>query len=134
MTSGAIYELAAVEIKRLLPTVPAEPSINDVRRCKEPTTYRTSDRVLWPRYDLDPRRVRYTFDPDQISALVARRIDELLKRKSIGVESDNEIRRLMGLEAYEGGNVILKSASLIPAGTDVDIDDPLTGADESFDI
>jgi HK97 family phage portal protein len=75
--------------------------------------------TLLPRYGVDPSRARITFDPDQVSALVARRNEEVGKRQKIGVESDNEIRAYLGKEPYEGGDVILKSASLIPAGTDV---------------
>jgi HK97 family phage portal protein len=76
-----------------------------------------SDTML-PRFNLDPKRARITFDPDQISSLVSRRNEELKKRASIGVESHNEIRAMMNREPYEGGNVILVPASLIPAGTD----------------
>ena len=81
-----------------------------------------SDHLL-PRYGISNLNARITFDPDQVSALVARRNEELNKRKNIGVESDNEIRALMGREPYEGGNVILKPSSLIPAGTDIRIED-----------
>jgi HK97 family phage portal protein len=78
---------------------------------------------LLPRYGLDLNRAKITFDPDQISALVTRRNDELAKRARIGVESDNEIRALMNREPYDGGDVILKAANLIPAGTDNFLDD-----------
>lgn len=74
---------------------------------------------LLPRYDLDPSRAKITLDPDGITALVMRRTEELIKRKSIGVETDNEIRALMGREPYENGDVVLKPANLIPAGSDV---------------
>jgi len=79
--------------------------------------------MLLPRWGLDPKRATITFDPEQISALVSRRNDEIKKRKSIDVESDNEIRGLLGRESYEGGNVIYKSASMIPVGTDFNVDD-----------
>ena len=74
------------------------------------------DAVL-PRYGIDPKRASLTFDPDQVSALVARRNEEVGRRQKIGVESDNEIRTLLGRESYTGGDVILKPASMIPAGT-----------------
>lgn len=73
---------------------------------------------LLPRYGLDPRRIKLTYDPEQVSALVSRRTEEIKKRASIGIESDNELRGLIGRENYDGGDVILKPASLIPAGTD----------------
>jgi hypothetical protein len=74
--------------------------------------------TMLPRFGLDPKTARITFDPDQVTTLVSRRNDELIKRKGIGVESDNEIRAIMNREPYEGGDVILKPANLIPAGTD----------------
>lgn len=88
---------------------------------------------MLPRYGLDPRNVRISFDPDEVTSLVSRRNEELKKRASIGIESDNELRALLGREGYDGGDVILKPASLIPAGTDAitDDDDPL---DEEFDV
>lgn len=90
--------------------------------------------AIFPRFGMDPRTTRITFDPDQISALVERRIEEIKKRASIGVESDNEIRSLLGIGPYEGGDVILKQSSLIPAGIDVDLEDPDSSADSGFDI
>jgi HK97 family phage portal protein len=79
--------------------------------------------TLLPRFGVDPARGRITFDPDQVSSLVARRNEEVGKRQKIGVESDNEIRAYLGKEPYEGGDTILKSASLIPAGTDIFTED-----------
>ncbi len=79
--------------------------------------------TIMPRYGVDPKRARITFDPDQVSSLVARRNEEVGKRKNIGVESDNEIRAFLGREPYEGGDVILKPSSLIPAGTDLFVTD-----------
>jgi HK97 family phage portal protein len=78
---------------------------------------------LLPRYGLDPTRYRITYDPDQITALQARRVDELTKRVALNVESDNEIRQMLGREPYEGGDVILKPANLVPVGSDLFTDD-----------
>ncbi len=78
---------------------------------------------LIPRFNLDPKRTKITFDPDQISALVARRNEEMIKRKTINVETDNEIRAFMNREPYEGGDVVLKPAGLIAAGKDVFVED-----------
>lgn len=80
---------------------------------------------LLPRFGLDPTRARYTFDPDEVSALVTRRTEELLKRRQIGVETDNELRGMMTREPVEGGNVIYKPAAMIPIGTDLDTSDEL---------
>jgi HK97 family phage portal protein len=78
---------------------------------------------LLPRYGIDPKRARITFDPDEVSALVSRRNKELKVRASLAIESDNELRALINREGYEGGDQIYKQASLIPVGTDVSIED-----------
>ncbi len=75
--------------------------------------------LLLPRFGEDPARMKITLDPDGITALVERRNEELLKRKQIGIETDNELRAQMGREPYDGGDVILKPANLIPAGSDL---------------
>lgn len=75
--------------------------------------------LVLPRYGLDPARVRYTYDPLQITALAARRLDELAARNEINIETDNELRELIAKEPIDGGDVLLKPANLIPAGTDI---------------
>ena len=80
-------------------------------------------RFLLPRYGLDPSRIRISFNPDHIPAQVERRNAELEQRAGINIETDNELRALIGREPYEGGDVVLKPANLIPAGTDVFTDD-----------
>lgn len=78
---------------------------------------------LFPRFGLDPNRATLLVNHDDVSALVTRRNDELLKRSRLRVETDNEMRALLGREPYEGGDVIFKDASQIPAGSDVFTDD-----------
>jgi len=75
--------------------------------------------TVLPRYGLDPARARLALDPDDVTALVSRRNDELKKRREIGVESPDELRALMGREAIEGGNVLYLPAGLTPAGSDL---------------
>lgn len=75
--------------------------------------------ILLPRFGLDPAKARIVFDPDKITALVSRRNDELLKRSKLNIESDNELRAFISREPYDGGDVILKPANLIPAGSDL---------------
>jgi phage portal protein BeeE len=79
--------------------------------------------MLLPRYGMDPREAQIIANQDSVTALVMRRNEELAKRKAIGIESDNELRALIGREPYEGGDVILKPANLIPAGSDIWTDD-----------
>jgi phage portal protein BeeE len=78
---------------------------------------------LFPRFDLDPNRATLLINHDDVSALVTRRNDELLKRSRLRVETDNEIRAILGREPYAGGDVVYKDASQIPAGSDVFTDD-----------
>jgi HK97 family phage portal protein len=75
--------------------------------------------LLMPRFKMDPRRARIVPNPDSVTALVQRRNTELVKRKQAGIESDNELRALIGREPYEGGDVVLKPANMVPAGTDL---------------
>lgn len=74
---------------------------------------------LFERFGLDPRRASLAINPDDVTALIQRRNDELLKRRQIGAETDNELRALMAREPIEGGNVLYKPAALIPAGSDL---------------
>lgn len=90
--------------------------------------------LLLPRYGLDTSRARLTFDPDQVSALISRRNDEMLKRRQIGVESDNEIRALMSREPYDGGDAVFKPANLVPVGADLMTEDNLIDLVETADV
>lgn len=75
--------------------------------------------ILLPRFGHDPAEAKIVFDPDKITALVSRRNDEMLKRSKLNIESDNELRAFIGREPYDGGDVVLKPANLIPAGSDL---------------
>lgn len=79
--------------------------------------------ILMPRFGLDPTKATLAMDLDAVTALVMRRNEELKKRQSIGIETDNELRSLIGREPYEGGDVVLKPATFVPAGTDIFTDD-----------
>ena len=70
---------------------------------------------LLPRYGVDPNISRLTFDKMKIDALRSRLLDELKKRKEIGVESINEIRKsLPSLENAEGGEEFLVPGTMVP--------------------
>lgn len=90
---------------------------------------------LLARFGLDPARDRITFDPDEVSALVSRRNDEMLKRTQLRVETTNEYRAMLTREPVEGGDEILAPAGLIPIGTDLmtDDNDPANLDDEEFE-
>jgi len=81
-------------------------------------------RFLMPRFGLDPAKVKITYDIDHITALASRRIDELVKRKSLNIETDNELRSMIGKEDYSGGDVKYQAANLVPLGTNTLSDDP----------
>jgi HK97 family phage portal protein len=78
---------------------------------------------LLPRFGLDPSKARISFDPDQISALVSRRNDEMLKRTQARIETDNELRALITREPIDGGDVLYKPSSEVPIGTDLFLED-----------
>ena len=75
--------------------------------------------LLLPRYGMDPSKIRITFDPDRVTSLMERRNGELKERKLIGIESYNELRAMVGREPFEGGDVILVPANMVPVGTDM---------------
>lgn len=87
-------------------------------------------RSTFPKFGLDGS-VKLTFDKDQVSSLVMRRNTEVELRKRIGIETDNELRGIIGREAYVGGDVMYKPSSEIPIGTDIlTTDDDITDEDE----
>lgn len=92
--------------------------------------YGGAGNFLLPRYGLDPRKYRLTYDPLSIPALRARVLDELKTRKDINIESDNELRNAIALEPVEGGDVILKPANLIPLNTAIELDEPVVARDK----
>lgn len=89
-------------------------------------------RFLLPRYGLDPARARLTFNPESIDALVARRVEMLLDRQKLGVETINELRaQLPNREPIEGGDTLYQPSTLVPVGTDLFTDDNVDAATEA---
>lgn len=81
-------------------------------------------RFLLPRYGLDVNRMRLTFNPESIDALVDRRVKMLLDRQKLGVETINELRQqLPNREPLEGGDTLYQPSTLVPVGTDLFTDD-----------
>lgn len=79
--------------------------------------------LLMPRHNLDPQKVVITYDLDEITALSTRRNEELKLRKELAIETDNELRTMIGREPYEGGDDIYKPATMVPVGQG-DVDEP----------
>jgi HK97 family phage portal protein len=74
---------------------------------------------LFPRFGMNPLEWTLALNPDDVSALVSRRNDELEKRRRIGVESTNEFREEIGKDPDPNGDDILVQATLVPLGSDV---------------
>jgi HK97 family phage portal protein len=87
--------------------------------------YGALERSLFPRFSLGDNAI-LTFDEEKVPALLRRRNEHVNNRANLGVESDNEIRNMLGREDYPGGNIIYKPANLVPVGDDflTDDDDP----------
>ena len=89
-------------------------------------------RFLLPRFNIPLGSARITYNPDSIQALKDRRLEELSKRKTIGVETINELREaLPNREAIEGGDDLYQLASLVKLGTDPLEDEPRTVQDDT---
>lgn len=89
-------------------------------------------RFLLPRYGMDPSRFCLTFNPESIDALVSRRVEMLLSRQKLGVETINELRaQLPNREPIEGGDVLYQPSTLVPVGTDLFTDDNVDSATEA---
>jgi len=87
--------------------------------------------MLLPRFGLDPRKELITYNPEEITALKSRRLDELKARKEIGVETTNEIREgLPNREPIQGGDTLYQAANLVPIGVDLFTDDNATTVEE----
>lgn len=81
-------------------------------------------KFLLPRYALDPATTRITYNPDSITALMERRLDELEKRKKINIETPNELRAFLpNREPVDGGDTLYQAANLVPIGQDLFTDD-----------
>lgn len=88
-------------------------------------------RMLMHRYKLDPSKFKITYNPEEVSALQTRLIDNLTKRKNLGLETINEIREgLPEREPISGGDILYQPANLIPVGTDLYTDDNTTTTEE----
>jgi HK97 family phage portal protein len=89
-------------------------------------------RFLLPRYGLDPARACITFNPESIDALVSRRVDMLLARQKLGVETINELRaQLPNREPLEGGDTLYQPSTMVPVGVDLFTDDNVDAATEA---
>lgn len=78
--------------------------------------YNELTRLLMPRYD-NSENLRITYNPIDIEALKERAIARALDMQKTKAVKDDELRAIMGLDEYEGGDVVYKPISDQPAGT-----------------
>ncbi len=87
-----------------------------------PTYRRVFDGIsdfLLPRYGIDPSQYRISYDPNQITALMSRRLDEIVKKAGLHVLTGNEIRGDLGRDPEVGFDEILIPANLMPLGSEL---------------
>lgn len=87
-------------------------------------------KFLLPRYGLDPSDWQITFDPLSIPAIKSATLDDIAKRRTINIETTNELRTEMGKEPVENGDKLYQAANLVEVGTDLFTDDHLEVPDE----
>lgn len=79
-----------------------------------------ASKFLLPRFGIDPSTTRITYDPESITALMGRRLDQLEKRRKMNIETINELRdSLPNKGDIEGGDTLYQPANLIPLGSEV---------------
>lgn len=86
---------------------------------------------LMPRFKLDPNQVKIVYNPEQITALRQRMLEELKLRRELNLETVNELRQFIpDREPLEGGDTFYQPANLIPVGEDLLTDDDPTRFNE----
>jgi HK97 family phage portal protein len=128
MAEAAIYK----RYKIPLPLVTTEASTyNNVENAKFDLYDRTVlptfqilmdglSQLILPRVGINPEDQKLTFNPEQISALKGRMLNELKIRKEINVETPNELRQFLpGRKDIEGGDSVYVPATLVPLGEDM---------------
>ena len=78
--------------------------------------YAELSNFLMPRFGTP--NLNYSFSPHDIPALQSRIIANVEKQQKISVNTDNEIRTLLGDEEIDGGDAVYKPVSLVPVGQD----------------
>lgn len=74
---------------------------------------------------------KITYNPEKITALKGRLLEELKIRRDVNIETVNELREaLPNREPLTGGDIFYQAATLIPAGEDLENDPPFEVDDE----
>lgn len=83
------------------------------------TLFAGLSRLMLPRYGLDLKTTRITYDPQSIETLKKRKLDEIEQRKKFNIETTNELRSMLpDRDDVDGGDVIYQPATMIPIGSD----------------
>lgn len=83
-------------------------------------------KFLMPRYNLNPNEYQITYDPNTIKPIMRKSLEETELRKKIGVETINEIRRLLpNREEIEDGDDVLVPASMVTLSDVINPEDEL---------
>ena len=72
-------------------------------------------RFLMPRYK-NSENLRFTYNENDITALRLRMIETAKALSEINVNTVNEVRKVIGDDEIDGGDVVLRPATLIPLG------------------
>jgi len=79
------------------------------------TLYAGLSKMLLPRFGYDLKKFSISYDPNSITALMSRRINEIRKLADLGFQTQNELRAMMpNLEPVEGGDEIFITKDRLP--------------------
>lgn len=90
------------------------------------TLYEQLAILLLPRYEDNFMDYEFKYEESDIPALEMRRNQKIKLRKEIGVNTLNELRKFLGDEQLEGGDVLLRPSNEIPVAMDLYTDDEVT--------
>jgi HK97 family phage portal protein len=80
--------------------------------------YESLTKILFPRFDLDPKRSRLTYDLESVTALIERTVKVLKIRRELNLETANELRSFIpNRKSIPGGDVLYQPAKLVPLGS-----------------
>lgn len=89
------------------------------------TLYEQLAILLLPRYEEDFRRYEFKYEESDIPALEMRRAQKIKLRKEIGVNTVNELRKFLGDEQLDGGDVLLRPSNELPIAMDLYTEDEI---------
>lgn len=83
--------------------------------------------LLLPRFEQkDFMRYEFRYEEADIPALELRRVQKIKLRREIGVNTVNEMRKFLGDEQLEGGDVLLRPSNELPVAMDLYTEDEVS--------